>query len=86
MRTEGRMRVTPSICMITRRAPSKCCRITDFIAGGSKDELTTRRNRTAFDAISLRPRFLRDVPSASWRRPCWGPYQLPRHDLPRRRP
>jgi len=33
----------------------------DFIAGGSKDELTTRRNRTAFDAISLRPRFLREV-------------------------
>src|SRR6185503_12484216 len=33
----------------------------DFIAGGSKDELTTQRNRTAFDAISLRPRFLRDV-------------------------
>jgi FMN-dependent dehydrogenase len=33
----------------------------EFIAGGSKDELTTRRNRTAFDAISLRPRFLRDV-------------------------
>src|SRR5262249_57288787 len=33
----------------------------DFIAGGSKDELTTRRNRSAFDAISLRPRFLREV-------------------------
>ncbi len=33
----------------------------DFIAGGSKDELTTQRNRTAFDAISLRPRFLRNV-------------------------
>ena len=33
----------------------------DFIAGGSKDELTTQRNRTAFDAISLRPRFLRAV-------------------------
>ena len=33
----------------------------DFIAGGSKDELTTRRNRSAFDALSLRPRFLRDV-------------------------
>src|SRR6185295_8496958 len=33
----------------------------DFIAGGSKDEITTQRNRTAFDAISLRPRFLRDV-------------------------
>ena len=33
----------------------------DFIASGSKDELTTRRNRLAFDAIGLRPRFLRDV-------------------------
>ena len=33
----------------------------DFIAGGSKDELTTRRNRSAFDAMSLRSRFLRDV-------------------------
>src|SRR5439155_1551671 len=33
----------------------------DFIAGGSKDELTTRRNRSAFDAISLRPRFLREL-------------------------
>jgi 4-hydroxymandelate oxidase len=33
----------------------------DFIAGGSKDEITTRRNRSAFDEISLRPRFLRDV-------------------------
>jgi 4-hydroxymandelate oxidase len=33
----------------------------DFIAGGSKDEITTRRNRTAFDAISIRPRMLRDV-------------------------
>ncbi|MGE3537977.1 MAG: alpha-hydroxy acid oxidase [Candidatus Tectimicrobiota bacterium] len=33
----------------------------DFIAGGSKDEITTQRNRTALDAICLRPRFLRDV-------------------------
>src|SRR3954451_4835428 len=33
----------------------------DFIAGGSKDELTTQRNRSAFDAMSLRPRMLRDV-------------------------
>jgi hypothetical protein len=33
----------------------------DVIAGGSKDELTTQRNRSAFDAISLRPRLLRDV-------------------------
>jgi 4-hydroxymandelate oxidase len=33
----------------------------DFISGGSKDELTTQRNRSAFDAVSLRPRLLRDV-------------------------
>src|SRR5712691_7524382 len=33
----------------------------DFIAGGAKDEITTRRNRTALDAISLRPRLLRNV-------------------------
>ena len=32
----------------------------DFVAGGSKDKPTTQRNRSAFDAISLRPR-LRDV-------------------------
>ena len=33
----------------------------DFIDAGAMDEVTTRRNRTAFDALSLRPRFLRDV-------------------------
>jgi isopentenyl diphosphate isomerase/L-lactate dehydrogenase-like FMN-dependent dehydrogenase len=33
----------------------------EFIAGGAKDEITTRRNRTALDAISLRPRMMRDV-------------------------
>ncbi len=33
----------------------------DFIDAGAMDEITTRRNRTAFDALSLRPRFLRDV-------------------------
>ena len=34
----------------------------DFIAGGSKDRTDHRgAHRTAFDAISLRPRFLRDV-------------------------
>lgn len=37
----------------------------EFIAGGSKDEITTRRNRDAFDAISLRPRFLRQVEQRS---------------------
>ena len=33
----------------------------DFVAGGSADEITLRRNRTAFDAISINPRFLVDV-------------------------
>lgn len=31
----------------------------DFIAGGAGDELTMRRNRSAFDALALRPRFVR---------------------------
>ena len=35
--------------------------IWDFIEGGAMDEFTTRRNRTAFDDLTLRPRFLRDV-------------------------
>jgi 4-hydroxymandelate oxidase len=33
----------------------------DFVAGGSMDEVTLRRNRAAFEAIALRPRYLRDV-------------------------
>ena len=33
----------------------------DFIAGGSTDELTVRRNRAAFNSIMLRPRMLVDV-------------------------
>jgi 4-hydroxymandelate oxidase len=33
----------------------------EYVAGGSGDELTLRRNRTAFDAISLLPRVLVDV-------------------------
>ena len=32
--------------------------IWDFIEAGAFDEITTRRNRTALDAIALRPRFL----------------------------
>jgi len=35
--------------------------IWDFIAGGAMDEVTTRRNRSAFEALALRPRFLRDI-------------------------
>ena len=33
----------------------------DSIEGGSMDEVTTRRNRTAFEDLTLRPRFLRDI-------------------------
>jgi len=33
----------------------------DYIAGGATDELTTRRNRSAFDALIIRPRYLVDV-------------------------
>ena len=35
--------------------------IWDFIAGGVQDQITTRRNREALEALCLRPRFLRDV-------------------------
>ena len=33
----------------------------EFIEAGSMDEFTTRRNRSAFEDLKLRPRFLRDV-------------------------
>jgi isopentenyl diphosphate isomerase/L-lactate dehydrogenase-like FMN-dependent dehydrogenase len=32
-----------------------------FIVGGAQDEITVRRNRSAFEAITLRPRFLEDI-------------------------
>jgi 4-hydroxymandelate oxidase len=35
--------------------------IWDFIDAGAMDETTTRRNRSAFEALTLRPRFLRDI-------------------------
>ena len=35
--------------------------IWDFVASGAFDEVTVRRNRSAFDAVALRPRFLADV-------------------------
>ena len=37
----------------------------DFIDAGSMDEITTRRNRTAFEELTLRPRFLRDISDRS---------------------
>ncbi len=33
----------------------------DFIDAGAMDELTTKRNRKAFDQLTLRPRFMRSV-------------------------
>ena len=33
----------------------------DFIDAGAMDEVTARRNRSALDALALRPRFLRTV-------------------------
>ena len=33
----------------------------DFIDAGAMDEITTKRNRSAFDALSIRPRFMRSV-------------------------
>ena len=36
----------------------------DYVAGGAADEITLRRNRTAFDEITLNPRFLVDVSEA----------------------
>ena len=32
-----------------------------FIEAGAMDEFTTRRNRSAFEEVALRPRFLRDI-------------------------
>ena len=33
----------------------------EFIEAGAMDELTLARNRSAFEALTLRPRFMRDV-------------------------
>ena len=33
----------------------------EFIEAGAMDELTTARNRSAFEALTLRPRFMKDV-------------------------
>ncbi len=33
----------------------------DFVDAGAMDETTTRRNRSAFEQLTLRPRFLRDI-------------------------
>ena len=39
----------------------------DYIAGGSDDEVTVRRNREDFERIALRPRVLVDVSSVETR-------------------
>ena len=44
---------------LTKKKLSK--KIWDFIDGGSFDEITPLRNLSAFDEITLRPRFMRDI-------------------------
>ena len=41
-----------------RRLPSG---VFDYVDGGAEDELTLRRNRSAFDRVEFQPRVLRDV-------------------------
>ena len=43
----------------------------DFIEAGAMDELTTKRNRSAFDELQLRPRFMRSV-EEHLRTGCWN--------------
>ena len=33
----------------------------DFIDAGAMDEFTTKRNRSAFEQLTIRPRFMRSV-------------------------
>ena len=44
----------------------------EFIESGSMDEFTTRRNRSAFEDLKLRPRFLRDVQERKISTLCWA--------------
>ncbi len=44
----------------------------DYVAGGSADEITLRRNRTAFDELRLKPRVLRDVSRLDTRAELFG--------------
>lgn len=44
----------------------------DYVAGGSGDEITLRRNRTAFDDLLLKPRVLRDVSRIDMRAEIFG--------------
>jgi (S)-mandelate dehydrogenase len=44
----------------------------DYIDGGAGDDSGVRRNRTAFDAYRLTPRYLVDVSERSLSTPLWG--------------
>ncbi len=48
----------------------------EYVAGGAGDEITLRRNETAFDQILLMPRVLRDVSTIKTAVSLFG-YQLP---------
>jgi len=50
----------------------------DYFAGGAEDEVTLRANRTAFDSILLRPRYLVDVSERDLRTTVLGtPVEFP---------
>ncbi len=44
----------------------------DFIDGGADDELNLRKNRTAFDAVELVPRYLTDITNRSMKTRLFG--------------
>jgi len=50
----------------------------DYVAGGAGDEITLRRNRSAFDELLLKPRALRDVSELDTRCTLFGqPHEFP---------
>ena len=59
----------------------------EFIEAGAMDEFTTRRNRSAFEDLTLRPRFLRDISERGHiHHRAWHRDQYARHGRPRRQP
>lgn len=59
---EGRAARCETVEDLRREARRSTPRVVfDFVDGGAADEFTLRWNRTAFEALQLRPRILRDV-------------------------
>jgi isopentenyl diphosphate isomerase/L-lactate dehydrogenase-like FMN-dependent dehydrogenase len=57
---EGHIDIADCEATATRLLPGH---IRDYIAGGAGEERVIRRNRTAFDELALRPRYLREPPT-----------------------